>query len=108
MAAPDIAEVQAYLSSIGNASEEDDVTTAFAAELAAQASACDMPAEDAEWSADLVEALCRRVAVNLTVRGLPLGVQASITEAAVGITRVGGGDREVDRLEGPYRSIAIA
>lgn len=106
MPAPSVEDVQIYLGS--NAPDETKVTSAYNAEKSAQASICDVPADGADWPADLAEALMRRVAVNLAVRPLPLGTQASITEAAIGITRVGGGDREVDRLEAPYRSIAIA
>jgi hypothetical protein len=108
MAAPTVEQVRAYLTSIDVPFDETSSAEAYAAEKAAQAQRCTVPEDEAEWPADLAEALKRRVAVNLTVRGLPLGVQASIAEAAVGITRVGGGDREVTRLEAPYRSIAIA
>lgn len=108
MPAPTIPAVQAYLTAMGNDSSETEVSEAYAAEKAAQAQLCTVPADDGLWPADLAEALKRRVAVNLTVRGLPLGIQASITEAAVGIARVGGTDREVQRLEAPHRTIAIA
>lgn len=108
MPAPTTGQVQEYLTSIGLTPTEAVLADAYTAEVSAQAAVCEMPAGDAEWPADLAEALCRRVAVNLTVRGLPLGVQTSISEAAFGVTRVGGGDREIDRLEGPYRTIAIA
>lgn len=108
MSAPTLEEVTAYLTSIGISKPEADVESARLTELSNQASVCDMPAADEEWPADLAEALCRRVAVNLGVRPVTLGVQTSITEAAFGAVRVGGGDREVDRLEGPFRTIAIA
>lgn len=84
------------------------LTAALAAEKAAQASLCDVPADADPWPADLSEALCRRVAANLAVRRQPLGVQAQFSEFGVSVARVGGGDREVQRLEAPYRSIAIA
>lgn len=107
MAAPTTDDVLAYLG-------EDvswtpvEVDSAYRAEKASQARACAVPADDEEWPADLAEALCRRVAANLAVRALPLGIQASMTEMAVSTTRVGGGDREVERLEAPYRQIPIA
>lgn len=108
MPAPTTEDVQAYLASIGLTPTAEVLTDAYQAEVSAQAAVCDMPAEDATWPGDLANALKRRVAVNLTVRGLPLGVQTSLSEAAFGVTRVGGGDREIDRLEGPFRTIAIA
>ena len=108
MPGPSKEDVQAYLTSIAITPTEEVLTDAYQAEVSAQAAVCEMPADEATWPADLANALKRRVAVNLTVRGLPLGVQTSISEAAFGVTRVGGGDREIDRLEGPYRTIAIA
>jgi hypothetical protein len=86
---------------------DDDVFSAFEAEKAAQAAVCRLPGEADTWPADLVEALCRRVAHNLALRALPLGVQASIAEAAVATTRVGGTDAEVRRLEAPHRRVTV-
>lgn len=56
---------------------------------------------------DLTEALCRRVAVNLAIRALPLGLSSAMSEAYVSQSRVGGGDREVKRLEAPYRRRSV-
>jgi len=106
MPQPNLSDVSAYL---GDASGWDDteISAALASEAAAQARRCRVPAPSADWPADLAEALCRRVAVNLALRSLPLGVQASISEAAVAQTRVGGGDAEVRRLEAPYRKVSF-
>jgi hypothetical protein len=110
MPAPTVEDIQAYLFSFENedAWTADEIMSAFAAEKAAQAHLCLVPADDAAWPADLVEALGRRVATNLAVRSLPLGYSASMSEMAIATSRVGGGDREVERLEAPYRVIAIA
>lgn len=100
-----------YLDSAGATSWDDDaIKAAFGAEAAAQAKRCRVPVATEEvpapdWPADLAEALFRRVAANLANRNLPLGVQANIAEAAVSTTRVGGGDREVRRLEAPHRRV---
>lgn len=56
---------------------------------------------------DLNEALARRVAANLANRNLPLGVQTQIAEFGTVANRVGGRDREVMRLEGPYRVVLV-
>ncbi len=108
MPAPTIGDVEDYL---GDGSpwlgETPWVEAAFAAEKAAQRSVCRVPADDATWPDDLAEALLRRVVHNLELRNLPLGVQASAAEAAVAITRVGGTDAEVRRLEGPYRKRVV-
>ncbi|KAA1424315.1 hypothetical protein [Nocardioides antri] len=108
MPAPSLDDVLSYLSQAGHSWDSSDIESAFKAEKAAQARACAVPADDAVWPSDLTEALCRRVAANLAVRALPLGIQASMSEMAVATARVGGGDREVERLEGPWRSIPVA
>lgn len=107
MTAPTVEDVQAYLSDSGSHWDTEAVTAAHAAEKAAQARRCRVPADDAEWPADLAEALCRRVAANLANRSLPLGLQSSITEVGAAFARTGGGDREVTRLEAPYRRLVV-
>lgn len=93
---------------------EDQVQSALDAETAAQAAVVRFPAdppapaEPLPYPADLAEALCRRVAHNLAVRALPLGVQATVTDAAALNTYVGGTDAEVKRLEAPYRKRVVA
>lgn len=106
MAAPALAELKAYL---GNSHSWTDpqLESALASEKAAQAAVCSVPADTASWPADLAEALCRRVAHNLALRALPLGVQTAITDAAVATNRVGGTDAEVRRLESPYRKLVL-
>lgn len=59
------------------------------------------------WPADLAEALYRRVAHNLALRALHLGVSVNVAEAAVSTRFVGGEDREVLRLEAPYRRLVV-
>ncbi len=104
MAAPDLEEVQSYLRSVyGVTKPPDDVTNALAAEQAAQSRHCRVPAVDADWPPDLAQALCRRVAVNLGLRPLVLGIEASISDAGGVVARVGGRDPEVRRLERPWR-----
>ena len=106
MSKPDLTAVVEYLGDT-NAWDDTVVASALASEASAQARRCRIPAVEADWPDDLAEALCRRVAVNLALRSLPLGVQASISEAAVAQTRVGGGDAEVRRLEAPFRKLIV-
>jgi hypothetical protein len=101
---PDLLAVTAYLGD-SHSWEPDQIAEALAAETAAQARACRIPVEDGPYPADLDEALCRRVAHNLALRALPLGVQANVSDMAVQTTRVGGMDAEVRRLEGPHRKV---
>lgn len=98
--------VRVYL---GDTSWDDDaIDSATAAERRAQAKTCRVPSsEDADWDEDLVEALCRRVAHNLALRRLPLGVQASVSGDGVATNRVGGTDAEVRRLEAPFRKVVL-
>lgn len=107
MPAPTLTEVTAYLGESGTDWDQSAIEAALIAEQAAQARRCRVPADAAAWPGDLVEALCRRVAANLANRALPLGLQSSISEAGVGFARTGGGDREVRRLEAPYRKVIV-
>lgn len=83
-----------------------DITAALESEAAVQARLCLVP-EDGDPALD--QALMRRVAVSLAMRPLPLGYQPSMTESGmISAIRVGGGDREIDRLESGFRRIPIA
>ena len=113
MPAPTAGDVREYLGWDPDEPEswewpDEALSSAVAAERAAQAAVCSVPAEGEDWPADLAEALCRRVAANLAVRALPLGTQQSLSDFGVSVARVGGGDREVARLEAPYRQIPVA
>lgn len=100
-APPTLATVRAYLASAGPTSFTDsDISAALAAEQAAQAAACRVPAA---YPADLAEALCRRVARNLAARSVPVA-SFSAFEGGATSTRVPMKDAEVARLEAPYRS----
>lgn len=103
MPAPTTEETTAYLADSGSSWTPEQIAAAYAAEKAAQASVCKVPADADPWPADLAEALFRRVAHNLALRALPLGVAPSITDGAIAIARPGGTDAEVRRLEAPYR-----
>lgn len=94
---PTLPEVKEYLGVSGSADAE--VISALAAETAAQQSRCRVT----PYSADLREALMRRVARNLAMRNVPLGVQMS----EVGGTFVGSVDPEVRRLEAPRRRMPV-
>jgi hypothetical protein len=109
VAVPDIDACELYLGA--TSWDTTEVQSALDAETVAQANVCRIPTVTdpdtlvvtLDYPAALLEALYRRVAHNLALRGLPLGVQASITDGAVATTLVGGTDAEVRRLEAPYR-----
>jgi hypothetical protein len=98
---PCITEVRAYLETSGlpTSWENGQIEAALEAEKTAQARICTVPTDEAAWPADLAEALLRRVARNLALRKLPLGIAASEIEA----TRVAGTDVEVRRLEAGHK-----
>lgn len=100
---PALADVQAYLGDDTSASDAQ-ITSALAAEAAAQRQVCEVPAA---YPADLREALLRRVARNLAARAVPVATWTSF-EGGVATTRVPQNDPEVVRLEGPYRKWPIA
>lgn len=103
MAAPTAAEVEDYLGPTSYTLEE--LGEVLAAEKVAQARRCRVPADDADWPADLTEALKRRCARNLGLRGVPLAVLQG--DAEVGSLIPPGRDPEVRRLEGPHRRITL-
>jgi hypothetical protein len=84
----------------------DEIQGAYDAELDAQANVCRIPV-DGSYPPALAEALGRRVAHNLALRALPLGVASTVSDMAVATTSVGGLDAEVRRLEAPYRKILL-
>lgn len=76
-----------------------EIVNALAAETAAQGLAVSYPEGG---SADLDEALKRRVVRNLAMRSLPLAVMPANLDAGTGPVRIALLDGEVRRLERPY------
>lgn len=95
-----LATVKTYL---GSTSVSDgEISNALTAETAAQEAACKVPAN---YPAGLSEALKRRVARNLALRGIPLAVLQGDAES--GSTVLPGRDPEIRRLEAPYRRLKV-
>lgn len=100
---PDLDACKTYLGiDPGNTARDVEVQNALDAEAGAQRSKCRIPAA---FPTDLREALLRRVARNLAMRLLPLGVLRGDGEA--GDTRLSGTDPEIRRLEGPWRKVRM-
>lgn len=106
MAAPTAEDVATYLGT-DVTYEAEEIESALAAEQAAQKRRCRVPADDADWPADLAEALCRRVHRNLSMRGLPLGLVVNAADDAESATTRVGADIEVRRLEAPWRRLPV-
>lgn len=102
---PTVTEAIAYLGPDSSATEEE-VTSAYATELSQQRrtlKAKYVAVDVGTWPDDVKEALFARIARRLELRRLPLGVQPAMTEAGPSTIQVGGYDREISRLERPYR-----
>lgn len=98
---PDVAEVKTYLGFKAlDTSKDAMVLDALDAEIAAQRAVCRVPVV---YPADLAQALKRRVARNLALRGMPVMVLRGDAES--GSLVPPGRDAEVRRLEGPYRKL---
>ncbi|MFI6329860.1 hypothetical protein ACIBBG_16355 [Micromonospora chersina] len=97
---PDVPAVVAYLGATSHTTEE--LQSALDAEAAAQRAVCRVRAV---YPADLREALLRRVARNLEMRGLLLTMAQGDAEVSVSI--LPGTDPEVRRLEAPYRPVVF-
>jgi len=102
VAAVDLARVtlQALRNYLGDTSDTDaTLLEALAAEQAAQASRCRLD----PYTADLREALLRRVARNLAARAIRVTTYTSFEGGGGATQRVPPSDPEIRRLEGPHR-----
>lgn len=99
MPVPTEQEVTDYLGQTSATTEE--IADALAAEKADQANRCTVPADADPWPASLAQALKRRVARNLALRGLPIAVLQGDSES--GSLVLPGSDPEVRRFEAPHR-----
>lgn len=98
MPIPDLPALKEYMGATALTYTDESIASALTAETAAQAAVCKVgdPMQD-----DLAEALMRRVARNIAMRRIPLGLQADES----GSTPVGSNDPEIRRLEKPYRKL---
>lgn len=95
---PVLADIQAYLGA--GSTSEAVIQDALDAETQAQMDVCRIPTV---YPVTLGQALKRRVARNLALRGIPLAVLEG--DAETGSLTLPGRDPEVRRLEGPYKKL---
>lgn len=100
-APPDVSAVAEYLGDLSASSAE--IADAYAAEVAAQAARCRIPAD---YPDDLGQALKRRVARNLAARRVPVA-QFTSFEGLGTVVRVPQLDAEITRLEAPHRRLTV-
>lgn len=103
MGSIDYVDVAFYVNAESNVYTMGAIENALDAEAAAQARKCRIEVPGTDLPVDLFEALLRRVARNLAMRNLPLGVQSN----EAGAIRLGSVDPEIARLEAPYRRVVI-
>lgn len=96
-----VQNVRDYLGAAAAQWDDAELTSALAAENGDQGTKCRIPTVR---PAALDEALKRRVARNLAMRKVPLGIAASEIEA----TQVRALDPEIKRFEAPYRRRDLA
>lgn len=106
---PTLTEVMTYPGVAGE--DESDVADVYNAELSQQRrvlKAKYVGVDGGEWPPDCKEALKNRVARRLQLRRLSLGLQPTMTEdGGTTVVPVGGYDREISRLERPYRRRSV-
>ena len=102
-AMPTSADVSAYLGANNTSFTNSDIQDALDAEAAAQRAVCRI---GAVYSADLRQALLRRVQRNLALRRLPLIVPSGDADAMTP-SAMPTNDPEVRRLERPYRKLVV-
>jgi hypothetical protein len=103
MSVPTLDEIRAWVMVPMTVIDDATLQQVTDAELALQTARCLVPAE---YPAALAQALYRRVARELAAKGLPLGMLADPEYG--GAVRLPGMDVEVNRLEAPYRIVAVA
>lgn len=104
MAMPDLTEIRNWCQVDSGQLDDDQLSRIISAETLNQARVCRVPFD--EYPDDLAQALLRRVARAAALRGIPLGVISGIADGQAGVTRVSGLDREIQRLEKPFRKLA--
>lgn len=96
---PDLADIKTYLGTSPSTADAT-IVDALNAETQAQMDCCRIPVV---YPVTLGQALKRRVARNLALRGIPLAVLQGDAES--GSLTLPGSDPEVRRLEKPYRKL---
>lgn len=99
---PPIADVRAWVKVPATVVSDEQLQQVIDAEALLQSRMCTVPDP---LTADLVQAIYRRVGRTLAARGIPLGMLAADTE--YGTARLGRWDAEIERLEGPNRRVVV-
>jgi len=99
-----LADLRAWLQVPVSVLDDPQLQQVLDAETILQARACRVP-DDGTLTADLTQALYRRVGREVAARGVPLGMLGADSE--YGPARLTRWDSEIDRLEGPTRVLVF-
>jgi hypothetical protein len=104
-----LTEVKTYIGSGVSQWTDDEITQAMLAEAVDQSNRIRSFDPDAPFPESLVQALCRRVLRNLSLRAVPLGLTAGSGDGDGGgqPSYVPSRDPEVRRFEAPYRRLTV-
>ncbi len=108
MAIPTLEEVRNRLSLPEGRISDEELEDTLAAEVELQASVCRIPVDEVVdvFPAALRQAIFRRIARALAMKGLPIAVLRG--DAETGSTILPSNDPEVRRLERPFRIEVVA
>lgn len=99
---PPLSDVRDWIKVPATVLTDDQLTQVVDAEALLQARLC---TTGTDLSADLVQAIYRRVARTVAARGIPLGMLSGDSE--FGSARLSRFDAEIERLEGPNRKLVV-
>jgi hypothetical protein len=102
---PELADIRTWLKTPATVLPDEQLEVMAGAEQTAQARLLTWP-DDVDLPDDLVAAFYRRVARHAAAKGIPLGVLGA--DAEYGAVRLSRWDAEVERLEGPSFTHAVA
>jgi len=101
---PDVSDVRSWASVTAQSLTDVQLQQILDAETELQAAYCVVPEV---YPASLGQALLRRCARTISARQLPVGLSAD-TSGEYAPVRLPSFDVEIERLEAPYRVIAVA
>jgi len=101
---PDVVAVRSWASVTAQSLSDEQLQQIVDAETALQAACCTY---SDDYPAALAQALLRRCAREISARQLPVGLSAD-TSGEYAPVRLPSFDVEIERLEAPYRVIAVA
>jgi hypothetical protein len=104
---PDVTTVRGWANVTAQSLTDEQIEQIIDAEAALQGAVCRYASANGDMPAALAQALLRRCAREISARQLPLGLTAD-TSGEYAPVRLPNFDAEINRLEAPYRIVAVA